>query len=137
MKTRIFSEIVVFQIPTFDVNALTLEQTMQIHRFKHSRVTIITNGSLFNKKLQPIKWFYTFFGLISYNMNGTSFRRVPWYGKVYLLFLSTGISYIISNKLINFWKRDAKVTLRHLGISCLYVSSILHIVSTLAKNKHA
>lgn len=102
---------------------------MHKRTIKHPRVTIITNGALFNNKLQPSTWFYSFIGLISYQMNGSSFRRIPWYGKVYLMFLSAGISYWISYNLIIFWKDDCRVTLRNLGVSCLYISSIMHVVT--------
>lgn len=97
-------------------------------RAYNSNLKIITNGALFNKTFEPIKGFYSIFGLMSYERNGNSFKIIPWWVATYIVLLSVASTGYLIKSVEWYWIGEWQITLRHLGLTFLYVSSILHIL---------
>lgn len=89
----------------------------------------IENSALFNNKLEPLKWIHFILGLRSYRMKGLYLKKGAWWSSLYLAFLTILATVCISRSVVKHFIRFQGVSLHKIGITIIYISSLLHMIT--------
>lgn len=90
---------------------------------------LVENGSLFNNKLEPLKWIHFFVGMTSYRLKGPYLKKGAWWASLYLVFLSIISMVYVNRGMSTHTSKEYSVTILKIAEVCMYISSSVHLVS--------